>query len=519
MAILEEELLSNEESFEVNTTPEVSQKLKDHKVAVIFYDDSYYGSWGRRSASAFCNCGYTVKTRIYTGCNSERITCPTCGSMLARKISKPAKETNTVVDGIFECISKDDKSFHIKKTEVVANIKVIGEKKFSAYFKEGKVYELKYSLKDKTISVIRNGKDIGNSEKSVDEFFRGNFLEVDIDVFLEIASTEKNYSMFKEAIDRLGKRGYERNTKIGRALKRMFDYPAVELLMSCGFKDMRYLFRNDEYGKSKATKPHEVLKVSKMAFNMLKEMDSISSYTHNNLSKLSEKINGNTMKEIVQIMKEEARLSDFVDNADLIIELYEKYGYKDLKRLMLYTGREVKLEQGIMRTSDALQLLKDYARMSIDMRLSFNKFSKSLKKDHDVTQMNYNVKKDQIKARKFSEKVNTDEYKCLEYSPKYKKEELLKYIVVTPKESVDLINEGSSLSHCVASYIDDVISGKCKILFMRNSDKMEEPLITIEVRDSNIRQARGKCNRSLDVSEKEFVEKWAKEKELQISLH
>jgi len=43
--------------------------------------------------------------------------------------------------------------------------------------------------------------------------------------------------------------------------------------------------------------------------------------------------------------------------------------------------------------------------------------------------------------------------------------------------------------------------------------------VTIEVRDRNIRQARGFGNRSLTKEESDFVNKWAEEKELNVQTY
>src|SRR5206468_8985178 len=169
---------------------------------------------------------------------------------------------------------------------------------------------------------------------------------------------------------------------------------------------------------SQKTKPHEIFAVSKYVFNIIKDMNSIGWNTLQNLKSLELKLNGNTIKEILQIAKEESKISDIIDNSDLILDLYEKYGYKDLKRLILYSCREVKLQQGIMRANDCLQILRDYSRMCAEIKISYDKYPKSLKKDHDIATMNYHVNKDKVRAEKFLEVIKKEEYKALEYKPK-----------------------------------------------------------------------------------------------------
>lgn len=49
-------------------------------------------------------------------------------------------------------------------------------------------------------------------------------------------------------------------------------------------------------------------------------------------------------------------------------------------------------------------------------------------------------------------------------------------------------------NNCVASYIDRVIDGECHILFLRKKNKPNESLVTIEVVNNHIVQAKRKFN-------------------------
>src|SRR5690606_3967704 len=139
-------------------------------------------------------------------------------------------------------------------------------------------------------------------------------------------------------------------------------------------------------------------------------------------------------------------------------------------------------------------------------------YPKSLKKEHDITMLNYKVRQNEMKRKQFEEAVKSEPYKKLEYKKKT-------YSIITPEEIQDLINEGNELSHCVASYVDSIVSGRCQILFLRNTEYLDKPLATIEVRGDNVREARGFANRALRLSEREFVAEWAKKKELQLNYY
>ena len=121
---------------------------------------------------------------------------------------------------------------------------------------------------------------------------------------------------------------------------------------------------------------------------------------------------------------------------------------------------------------------------------------------HDVAKRNY-----QIVVTEKEEKAFAEAYKD---AKEYKKG---KYAIVLPKTSNDIKAEGNSLNHCVASYIHRILKGECKILFMRHADKTDESFITVELRNGNICQYKGKNNRSLTVEEKEFLKGYAEEME------
>src|SRR5690606_28245488 len=128
-------------------------------------------------------------------------------------------------------------------------------------------------------------------------------------------------------------------------------------------------------------------------------------------------------------------------------------------------------------------LLRDYLRMSEELGRKIEKYPKSLKREHDIVMMNYSVRRDEIKNKQFIKKVTEEEYKSLEYKSGT-------YSVIAPVEMQDLINEGNELSHCISSYVDRVIKHDCKILFLRNTKEIDKPLVSLEIINNNIRQAR-----------------------------
>jgi hypothetical protein len=214
----------------------------------------------------------------------------------------------------------------------------------------------------------------------------------------------------------------------------------------------------------------------------------------------------------MEIVKDESNISQLCGALQDIIEIHEKYDYNNLKKLTLYLFRELRLTQGVTNPQNGATLLRDYIKMATKLGLEYEKYPKSLKKVHDIMQMNYKVQESESKRREFLEAIEDIEYQSL----KWKKKD---YTITTPKEMDDLIKEGNELSHCVASYVDSVISKNCKILFLRKSDDIDTPLATVEVRNENVRQARGYANRVLRLSEQEFLAEWAMKKGLRLNYY
>ena len=93
-----------------------------------------------------------------------------------------------------------------------------------------------------------------------------------------------------------------------------------------------------------------------------------------------------------------------------------------------------------------------------------------------------------------------------------KQKELIRTIYGTD----DIVNEGRYLHHCVGSYVNTVIKGATKILFFRNNDNIDKPLITLEVRDGVLRQYKGRQNRRPTDTEMDEIMRWANLKGLAV---
>lgn len=153
-------------------------------------------------------------------------------------------------------------------------------------------------------------------------------------------------------------------------------------------------------------------------------------------------------------------------------------------------------------------LYDDYLRMCKNANKYYDgMYPKNIKLAHDVMVTYMNQLKEAKNNEYFKSAVSSPEY--LDYL--YEEEE---YSIFAPRTANDLVNESYQLSHCVRSYIDRVASGSTKIYFLRLNESKSKSLVTIEVFNKQVYQARGKYNRDVTSKEREFIKRWADKKHL-----
>ena len=157
----------------------------------------------------------------------------------------------------------------------------------------------------------------------------------------------------------------------------------------------------------------------------------------------------------------------------------------------------------------SLITLSDYYRMSNTIGRKIKKYPKYLLSLHSIIVANYNAYKKEYDEIAFQNIIK--EYKSLEY-------EKGGFAIVVPEKTDDIVVEGVDLNHCVSSYVDRIISGKTMIIFLRYSKEKDSSLLTVEIKNNNIIQARGSYNRSANEEEIEFLKKFCKNKKIELSL-
>ena len=164
--------------------------------------------------------------------------------------------------------------------------------------------------------------------------------------------------------------------------------------------------------------------------------------------------------------------------------------------------------------NDALRYIENH---NIDCKLPPVFKLSHLKYYHDkatIFSRNYRRELYWLKNKELEENVkkyiNSDYYQERLYNDD-------KYTIITPQTSMEIEDEGAALSHCVGSYITRVAKEKCEIYFLRKTDDIKKPFLTIEVRDDMLVQCYGyadHCNS--DENAAEFIKQWCEKKDLDI---
>ena len=172
----------------------------------------------------------------------------------------------------------------------------------------------------------------------------------------------------------------------------------------------------------------------------------------------------------------------------------EKYTYESHFNMLVndfnYNAKDLWLYIDKIKTYEAVEdmhyLLKelfDYANMMRQLSNKYDKYPRHFLTTHKIACRNYNRMKKEFSEELFKNRINK-QYEC----------SFGDYIFIYPKSTQEIKQEACMQNNCVASYIDNVIDGQCHILFLRKREKPNDSLVTIEVRNNRIVQAKRRFN-------------------------
>lgn len=178
-------------------------------------------------------------------------------------------------------------------------------------------------------------------------------------------------------------------------------------------------------------------------------------------------------------------------------ELIDRYGYS-AKALFLYIDN-LKTYEAIDDMRFIMCELKDYATMMSEISPVFDKYPRNFLTTHKIATRNYNRLKQKFDEDLFKKQINKDfEYKFKDYC------------FIYPDSTQDIKNEAVQQNNCVASYIDKVIRGECHIMFLRNRKMPDKSLVTIEIRNNRIVQAKRRFNDPVTIEDQQAIDAWNK---------
>lgn len=206
--------------------------------------------------------------------------------------------------------------------------------------------------------------------------------------------------------------------------------------------------------------------------------------------------------------------------------------YYQLSALRVYPTTDINLINFMSYNTELFEKLKKYAPANkIKMYFDGQKLDGEYIYEYSdyiscCVEMGYNMNDKQILFPKnFIEQHNkiTSEMIIAE-NPKINKRiqslakvlEINKYedeqYVIFPADSVySLIDESSQMSNCVRTYCEKISNNECQIYFMRNKSNINKSLVTIEVINGKIVQARAKYNEIPSKQIKNVLQKWEKQ--------
>lgn len=290
---------------------------------------------------------------------------------------------------------------------------------------------------------------------------------------------------------------------IGTILDRIPKYANFEQIFSAGVDEIICNRRNDELFKYTIKDiPKSLIKVCKTrnvkisnTFLQYYKQNPDAYYLAYNLEYMSL-----TDKNIWDILSNES--SDYDRDIGYTYwsyfnKLLDEYGYT-AKALLLYID-QMKTFEAIEDVSYMIRELYDYAKMMKTISDKFDKYPRHFLTTHKIACRNYNRLKQKFSEEIFKKRI-IKEYEC----------SFGEYQFIYPNSTQDIKDESVQQNNCVSSYIDKVIDGQCHIMFLRKKGKPNESLVTIEIRNNKIVQAKRRFNDNVTAEEQKAIDSWNK---------
>lgn len=366
-------------------------------------------------------------------------------------------------------------------------MKVYKDKQFLVFdFENGKTVKYDFATK----------KAIGIKGKPVKDL-RSQLRGISMSQIIENCEDEK-YAKFLSFVMRSESIQHYEIWNVGTVLDRIPSYSRFEQLFSAGIDDIIESKNKRAFKYSINDIPKSLLKLCREHSIKLTN-DIVRFYKENpNAYCIAYKLDYISLDyyDIYKIWKTSENIYDANAKSYFNI-LVNEYGY-NAKDLWLYIDR-IKTFEAIEDMAFLIRELCDYADMMRQLSNKYDKYPRHFLTTHKIACRNYNRMKKEFSEELFRKRMKK-EYEC----------SFGEYVFIYPKSTQEIKDEAVSQNNCVASYIDKVIEGKCHILFLRKKNSPKESLVTIEVRNDQIVQAKRRFNDDVTEEQKEVIDKFNK---------
>lgn len=150
---------------------------------------------------------------------------------------------------------------------------------------------------------------------------------------------------------------------------------------------------------------------------------------------------------------------------------------------------------------DWADYMADAVTLGWDLRSDFVLFPGNLRKAHRQTIQKVKDRENQELYEKMVSILEAQKMFCWEAGD---------YLIRAPKTGGEITAEGHALHHCVGGYVKSVAEGRSIILFVREKENPDSPMVTVELNPKtwDRRQARGAYNANPPAEVEKFLKKY-----------
>lgn len=313
---------------------------------------------------------------------------------------------------------------------------------------------------------------------------------------------DPRYGAFLRFVKRYGDYSHRGINNIGTILKRVKDFKNYEQFFAAGIEDIV----DPKFGYKITDIPKALLKLCRDRHlnlsNTMLRFYMQSPDTYQLIFKLD--YESLTDRDLQSVMLASVHVKEYYGEREwqytwtsqpAVPHLVSKYGYS-VQALMRYLDYLYTFE-ALTNIQDVFRELNDYCTMMSAISPKFEKYPKHFLTTHRIASRNYNRLNQHFDEMKFKSRIKEQ----MEYT-------YGDYCFIYPKSPQEIKDEAVAQNNCVASYIKRVMEGECDILFMRYKHAPDQSLVTIEVRNGSIVQAKQHYNHPVSSSQQDAIDHW-----------